>query len=74
MASTKGYLFQTKQAAITAVSSINEGEGIPNNGFLTKTYCEPIEVVGGWAILHDEVTQKYLGTPVDIEIDLNNNL
>jgi hypothetical protein len=66
MESTKGYLFKTEKAAKTAVNLINEGEGLPNNGYTTKTYCEPIEVVGGWAILHDEVTQKYLGQPVDI--------
>jgi hypothetical protein len=74
MESTKGYFFKTKKSALTAISTINQGEGIPNNGYLTQTYCEPKTCVNGFYIAHDEVTQKYLGQPIDIEIDLNNNL
>ena len=74
MAFTKGYLFGTKQLALNAISTINEGEGIPNNGYLTQTYCEPKSCKGGFYIAHDEVVQKYLGQPIDIEITINNNL
>lgn len=63
----KGYLFETLEAANDAVSVINSGEGLPNSGFSTQTYCNPIEVVGGWAILKDEVTSHYLSGEVDIE-------
>jgi hypothetical protein len=71
---TKGYFFKTNQAALNAIATINQGEGIPNNGYLTQTYCEPNNCVNGFYIAYDEVTEKYLGQPVDIEIDLNNNL
>jgi hypothetical protein len=74
MAFIKGYLFKTNQAALNAIATINQGEGIPNNGYLTQTYCEPKTCVNGFYIAYDEITQKYLGTPIDIEIDLNNNL
>jgi hypothetical protein len=61
MQSIKAHLYATKTAAIQAVESINLSEGIPDNGNITRTYCEPIEVVEGWAIVQDDVTFKYLG-------------
>jgi hypothetical protein len=61
MESIKAHLYTTKTAATQAVQVVNLGEGIPDNGNITRTYCEPIEVVEGWAIVQDDVTFKYLG-------------
>ena len=72
MAFIKGYLFATEQATLSAIATINQGEGIPNNGYLTQTYCEPKNCASGYYITHDEVTAKYLGAPIDIEIQINN--
>jgi hypothetical protein len=64
----KGYFFSELSQAQAAVNIINVGEGIPvHPSSTTKTYCEPQECVGGWYIIHDSVTEQYLGTPVDIE-------
>ena len=70
MAFIRGYFYATKTAANNAVKTINQGEGIPNNGYLTQTYCEPIQCVGGWCILHDEVTSKYLLNDIEIEVNI----
>jgi hypothetical protein len=68
MQSIKAHLYATKTAAMQAVESINLGEGIPDNGNITRTYCEPIQVVEGWAIVQDDVTFKYLGEGVDVTL------
>lgn len=64
----KGYFYETLQAAELAVNVINQGEGLPNNGYLTQTYCEPAECVGGYYLPFDKVTCKYLIGEVDIEL------
>ncbi len=74
MAFTKGYLFATNAAALSAIQTINQGEVIPNNGYLTQTYCEPKSCKSGFYIAHDDIVQKYLGQPIDIEITINNSL
>jgi hypothetical protein len=74
MESTKGYFYKTKATATKAIDTINNGENIPQEGSTTITYCEPIVCKNGFCISYDEVVQKYLGQPIDIEIDLNNNL
>jgi hypothetical protein len=61
MESIKAHLYATKAAANNAVKLINQGENIPQLNSTTQTYCEPIEVIEGWAIVQDDVTLKYLG-------------
>ena len=69
MAFIKGYLFTALSAATTAVNTINEGEGIPVSlDAVTQTYCTPSECIGGYYLPFDEVTAKYLGEPVDVEL------
>ena len=68
MESTKGFFYSTKTAANNAIKTINQGEGLPNNGFTTKTYCEPTKCVGGWFVLVDEITSKYLSGEIDVEL------
>lgn len=64
----KGYFYTTLQAAQSAVIVINEGEGLPKEGGSTLSYCQPAECVGGWFILADAVTSKYLTGAVDVEL------
>jgi hypothetical protein len=68
MESIKAHLYGTKAAANNAVKLINQGENIPQPNSTTQTYCEPIEVVEGWAIVQDDVTFKYLGEGVDVTL------
>ena len=68
MAFIKGYFYSTEAAALEKVAIINNGEGLPNNGHTTQTYCEPMQCIGGFYLPFDEVTEKYLGTPTDIEL------
>jgi hypothetical protein len=68
MQSIKAHLYATKAAANNAVKLINQGENIPQPNSTTQTYCEPIEVVEGWAIVQDDVTVKYLGEGVNVTL------
>jgi hypothetical protein len=68
MESIKAHLYATKAAANNAVKSINLGENIPQPNSTTQTYCEPIEVVEGWAIVQDDITVKYLGEGVNVTL------
>ena len=69
MAFIKGYFFLTKIAIDAAIDAINDGEGIPKTpNAITKTYCTPMQCVGGWYIPFDQVTNKYLSNPIDIEL------
>jgi archaellum component FlaG (FlaF/FlaG flagellin family) len=69
MASIKAHTFQTHQKAQQAIELINQGEGIPvNPEAVTRTYTEAQENEGRIFIISDEVTTKYLGEPIEIEI------
>lgn len=55
----EGYFFTTESKAKAKIKAINDGEGIPNNGFLTQTYCEYYPCEGGFYIESDSITDKY---------------
>ena len=66
---TKVHTFESLEQANNAIDTINEGEGIPiNDSATTRTYTEPQENNGNIYILADEVTQKYLCEPTEIEL------
>jgi hypothetical protein len=65
---TKAYYFNTLLKANNAIKKINEGEHIPNNNNSTTTYCEANKCVGGYFILVDEVTSKYLSGEINVEL------
>lgn len=65
----KVHTFTTEAEAQQAIELINNGEGIPvNEDSVTRTYCEAIAYEDFWYIHADEITQKYLGQPIDIQI------
>jgi len=65
----KSHLFDSLEQANAAIELINQGEGIPVSlEAVTKTYTQPQEHNGQVYIQADEVTEKYLGTPIDFEI------
>jgi hypothetical protein len=66
MATTNGYFFTSLALANAKISEINEGEGLPNSGCTTKTYCEALPCVGGYYIIQDEVTSKYCDNLISI--------
>jgi hypothetical protein len=69
MAYIKAHTFATEQDAQQAIDLINQGEGIPvNPEAVTRTYTEAQENEGRIFIISDEVTIKYLGEPIEIEI------
>jgi len=70
MESIKAHIFETIEQAETAISTINQGEGIPiNETATTRTYCNYEENEGTIFIRADEVTTKYLSEPTEIEIN-----
>jgi hypothetical protein len=65
----KAHTFDTLEAANAAIEVINQGEGIPvNPEAVTRTYTEAQENNGTIYIVADEVTEKYLGEPTEIEL------
>jgi len=65
----KAHLFDTLEAANSAIELINTGEGIPvNSEAVTRTYTQVQENDGRIYIQADEVTEKYLGEGVEIEL------
>ena len=65
----KAHTFTTEVEANNAIHLINQGEGIPvSEDAVTRTYCEAIAYQDIFYIHADEVTQKYLGASVEIEI------
>jgi hypothetical protein len=69
MAFIKGHTFNSVQEANEAIDLINQGEGIPvSTDAVTRTYCEAIAHEDIYYIHADEVTEKYLGASVEIEI------
>lgn len=69
MESFKAYLYATEAEALAAVDLVNQGEGIPNNGYLTQTYFIPLICNEGYYIIKDEVTSKYLSNLQTITIN-----
>jgi hypothetical protein len=65
----QGYLYSTESEALEAIALINQGEGLPNNGFLTQTYCSTFQCNEGWYIEHDEITSKYLSNLTNVTIN-----
>jgi hypothetical protein len=59
MATINAYFFPSLQSCNAKIAEINAGENLPNNGFLTTAYCEALPCVGGYYIIHDEITSKY---------------
>jgi len=71
----KVHLFQTIKEANASIDLINKGQGIPvNNEAITRTYTEHQENQGRIFILADEITEKYLGESVDLEIIYNEEI
>lgn len=69
MAFIKAHTFTTEVEANQAIEIINQGEGIPVlPDAVTRTYCEYQENEGRIFIQADEVTEKYLGESIEIEI------
>jgi hypothetical protein len=75
MAFIKAHIFDSLEEANNAIEQINQGEGIPiNETATTRTYTQAQENNGTIYILADEVTQKYLGEPTDLELIYNEEL
>ena len=69
MESIKAHLFDSLEQANAAIELINQGEGIPvSPDAVTTTYTQPQEHNNQIYIMADEVTEKYLGEPTEIEI------
>jgi len=69
----KVYVFDTLEAANEAIELINAGEGIPvSPEAVTRTYTETQENDGRIYIAADEVTEKYLGEGIEIELKFDN--
>jgi hypothetical protein len=69
MAFIKAHTFNSEQEANNAIDLINQGEGIPvSKDAVTRTYGEAIAYEDFYYIHADEVTEKYLGASVEIEI------
>ena len=64
----KSHIFQTEQAALEAIETINQGEGIPvSEDAVTRTYTTAQQYGDIWYIIADEITEKYLGEPIELE-------
>lgn len=71
----KAHTFTTENKALEAIDTINKGEGIPiNDEATTRTYTQPQENNGNIYILADQVTEKYLGEPTEIELIYNDEI
>jgi hypothetical protein len=65
----KAHTFTTEQAAQQAIDLINQGEGIPvSEDAVTRTYTNYQTVGDVYYIAADDVTEKYLGEPTDLEL------
>lgn len=72
---SKVHLYATIEDANVDIETINNGEGIPvNETATTRTYTEAQENNGNIYILADDVTIKYLGEPVEIELIYNEEI
>lgn len=69
------HLFDSFEVANAAIEVINEAEGIPvSETATTRTYTEAQENAGRIYIHADEITTKYLGEPVEIELIYNEEI
>lgn len=69
----KAHVYNTENEALQAIELINKSEGIPvSDDAVTRTYTEPHEHNGIIYIASDDVTAKYLGEPIEIEINTEN--
>jgi hypothetical protein len=69
MASIKAHIFTSEQEAQQAIDLINEGEGIPvSEDAVTRTYTQWQQLEDIYYIVADEVTEKYLSEPNDLEL------
>jgi hypothetical protein len=69
MASIKAHTFATEAEAQQAIDLINQGEGIPTSkDSVTRTYTNFQTTEDTYYIAADEVTEKYLGEPTDLEL------
>jgi hypothetical protein len=65
----KAHVFTTEAEAQQAIDLINQGEGIPvSEDSVTRTYTNYQTVGDTYFIVADEVTEKYLGEPTDLEL------
>jgi hypothetical protein len=65
----KAHIFATIEASNNAIEVINQGEGIPvSEDAVTRTYTNFQTVEDTYYIAADEVTEKYLGEPTDLEL------
>jgi hypothetical protein len=65
----KAHTFTTEQEAQQAINLINKGEGIPvSEDAVTRTYTQWQQLEDIYYIVADEVTEKYLGEPTDLEL------
>ena len=67
----KAHVFTSEIDAHKAIISINSGEGIIQDAAFTSSYCTFQQFNDFWYISADETTIKYLGEPIEIQI--NNN-
>jgi len=71
----KVHLFETLEEANASISLINAGENIPAFPDAdSQTYTTPQENDGRIYIHADEVTTKYLGEPIEIELIYNDEI
>jgi hypothetical protein len=65
----KAHIFTTEAEAQQAIDLINQGEGIPvSEDAVTRTYTQWQQLEDIYYIAADEVTEKYLGEPTDLEL------
>lgn len=65
----KAHTFDTLEAANAAIEGINQGEGIPvSPDAITRTYTQAQENNGTIYIVADDVTEKHLGEPTEIQL------
>lgn len=71
----KVHLFETLEQANASISLINQGENIPALPDAdSQTYTTPQENAGRVYIHADEITTKYLGEPIEIELIYNEEI
>ena len=69
MASIKAHIFNSEAEVVAAIDLINQGEGIPvSEDSVTRTYCDFQQLNSVYYIVSDDVTEKYLGEPNDLEL------
>jgi hypothetical protein len=69
------FKFTTKKQSIDFCKEVNEGENISvNETNVTTGYAQPIEILGAFYVIADDVTSKYTDVePIDIYADIYND-